>query len=108
MLSHAGRQRSASSAAPPEQLLRRHGLTPQQLFGWRRAAGRPLATGMGEHGPAFAPVIVEGTASRGNLVQAGSGMPAIEIVIGATTVRVPPGADVATLQAVLSAVKAMS
>jgi hypothetical protein len=35
-------------------------------------------------------------------------MPAIEIVIGATTVRVPPGVDVATLQAVLSAVKAMS
>jgi len=31
-----------------------------------------------------------------------------EIVIGATTVRVPPGADVATLQAVLCAVKAMS
>ena len=29
---------------------RRHGLTPQQLFGWRRAAGRPLATGVGEHG----------------------------------------------------------
>jgi hypothetical protein len=35
-------------------------------------------------------------------------MPAIEIVIGATIVRVAPGADVATLQAVLCAVKAMS
>jgi hypothetical protein len=35
-------------------------------------------------------------------------MPAIEIVIGATTVRVPPGVGVATLQAVLCAVKAMS
>jgi transposase len=86
---------------------RRHGLTPQQLFGWRRAAGRPLATGRGEHGPAFAPVIVEGAPSRASVVPP-SGMPAIEIVIGATTVRVPPGADVATLQAVLCAVKAMS
>jgi transposase len=85
---------------------RRHGMTPQQLFGWRRAAA-PVT---GEHGPAFAPVIVEGAPSRASAVppSAGSGMPAIEIVIGATIVRVPPGADVATLQAVLCAVKAMS
>ena len=84
---------------------RRHGMTPQQLFGWRRAAA-PVT---GEHRPAFAPVIVEGAPSRASVVPplAGSGS-AIEIVIGATTVRVPPGADVATLQAVLCAVKAMS
>jgi transposase len=82
---------------------RRHGLTPQQLFGWRRAA----ATGTGKLGPAFAPVIVEGAPSRLSVVQPSAGS-AIEIVIGATTVRVPPGADVATLQAVLCAVKAMS
>jgi transposase len=85
---------------------RRHGMTPQQLFGWRRAAA-PVT---GEHGPAFAPVIVEGAPSRVGVVQPshGSGMPAIEIVIGGATVRVPPGADVATLQTVLCAVKAMS
>jgi hypothetical protein len=34
------------------------------------------------------------------------GSPAIEIVIGAATVRVPPGVDTATLQVVLRAVKA--
>ena len=84
---------------------RRHGMTPQQLFGWRRAAA-PVT---GEHRPAFAPVIVEGAPSRASVVPplAGSGS-AIEIVIGAATVRVPPGADVATLQAVLCAMKAMS
>jgi transposase len=89
---------------------RRHGLTPQQLFGWRRAAGRPLAAGMGEHEPAFAPVIVERAPSRASVVQpsGASGLSVIEIVIGAATVRVPPGADVATLQTVLCAVKAMS
>jgi transposase len=89
---------------------RRHGMTPQQLFGWRRAAGRPAGTGMGEHGPAFAPVIVEGAASRASAVQPshGSVTAAIKIVIGATSVRVPPGVDVATLRAVLCAVKAMS
>jgi transposase len=85
---------------------RRHGMTPQQLFGWRRAAA-PVT---GKPGPAFAPVIVEGAPSRASVVQPshGSGMPAIEIVIGGATVRVPPGADFATLQAVLCAVKAMS
>ena len=86
---------------------RRHGLTPQQLFGWRRAAGRPAATGTGKLGPAFAPVIVEGAPSCASVVPPSAGA-AIEIVIGATIVRVAPGADVATLQAVLCAVKAMS
>src|ERR1700730_18680665 len=66
---------------------RRHGVTPQQLFGGARAAA--LVTG--EHGPAFAPGIVEGAASRASVVQPlhSSEIPAIEIVIGATTVRVP-------------------
>ncbi len=34
--------------------------------------------------------------------------PAIEIILGGVTIRVPPGADVSTLQAVLHAVRAMS
>ena len=86
---------------------RRHGLTPQQLFGWRRAAGRPAATGRGEHVPAFAPVMVEGAPPRASVAPPSAGA-ALEIVIGATTVRVAPGADFATLQAVLRAVKATS
>src|SRR5207237_9704075 len=63
---------------------RRHGLTPQQLFGWRRAA-RPLAvTGTGEVRPAFAPVIVEGATcwSWVAWLSAGSGWMAIERVLG--------------------------
>jgi len=38
----------------------------------------------------------------------GGAVPMIEIVIGAATIRVPPGADLATLQAVLRAVRAMA
>jgi hypothetical protein len=74
-----------------------------------KAAGGPLATGM-ERGSAFASVIVEGAPSCASVgtPSLGSGMPEIEIVMGATTVRVPPGADVTALQAVLCAVKAMS
>ena len=73
---------------------RRHGLTPQQLFGWRRN-GPPVDAG----GAAFAPVIVDADAACGT-------PPLIEIVIGAATVRVGPGIDAATLAKVLRAVKA--
>jgi hypothetical protein len=38
----------------------------------------------------------------------GGTVPMIEIVIGATTIRVPPGADLPTLQAVLRAVREMT
>ena len=38
----------------------------------------------------------------------GGAVPMIEIVIGAATIRVPPGADLATLQAVLRAVRAVA
>jgi transposase len=76
---------------------RRHGLTPQQLFAWRRHAQHPAGDDAG--GPAFAPVIVDaGAACR-------DGAPLIEIVIGAATVRVAPRTDAATLAAVLRAIK---
>ncbi len=85
---------------------RRHAVTPQQLFGWRRAARR-RDNGIDARGSAFAPVIVEAGPPCGSASQARSdGSPMIEIVIGAATVRVPTGIDAATLQAVLRAVKA--
>jgi transposase len=79
---------------------RRHGLTPQQLFGWRR--------GTRASKPAFAPVIVEAAppwadASGAPVVTGGSSV--IEIVAGALTVRLAPGTDAATLAMVLRAVK---
>jgi transposase len=78
---------------------RRHGLTPQQLFAWRRNAQR-RAGDAGTGGPAFTPVIVDaGAACSG-------GAPLIEIVIDAAIVRVAPGIDAAALAAVLRAVKA--
>ena len=76
---------------------RRHGLTPQQLFGWRRAA-RQAALGTGEQRLAFASVMIEASSARTGV---------IEIVIGAATVRVPAGADVTALQSVLRALKAV-
>ena len=86
---------------------RRHGLTPQQLFAWRRQAQRARA---GASRMAFAPVVLE--ASRPGAVTTpiaqghSVGSPVIEIVIGAAMVRVPSGTEFATLQVVLRAVTA--
>src|SRR5712691_9141029 len=88
---------------------RRHALTPQQLFWWRRAARQRTQGGAGARGSAFVPVIVEAArpCAEASLAPAcPGGSSVIEIVIGAATVRVPSGIDAATLQTVLRAVKA--
>jgi transposase len=92
---------SYGSGETVSAVARRHGLTPQQLFGWRRAAqGRP-ESGIAESGSAFAPVIVEAAKSGAASMVRPGGSPVIEIVIGAVTVRIRPGVDAATLTTVL-------
>jgi transposase len=97
--SHAGEESVCAVA-------RRHGLTPQQLFGWRQEARR-LAEA--ESASAFAPVMVEAAGPCSGLPitpARAAGASNIEIVIGAATVRIPPGIDAATLTTVLRAVRA--
>jgi transposase len=87
---------------------RRHGLTPQQLFGWRRQAERQAAAS-GERGVTFAPVLVDTGRACSSMPVAAEhrgGASLIEIVIGAATVRVGPGIDPVELTAVLRAVRA--
>jgi transposase len=83
---------------------RRHGLTPQQLFSWRREVQRVRA---GANRMAFAPVVLETARSCVGAEPMGCGQSvgslAIEIIIGAATVRVPPGTELAALQLVLRA-----
>jgi transposase len=102
---------SYGSGETVSAVARRHGLTPQQLFGWRRNA-QGTADGAGESGVAFAPVVVVATDPRcsdGAIARARpGGSPVIEIVIGAATVRVAPGTDATTLQTVLRTVMAAS
>jgi transposase len=85
---------------------RRHGLTPQQLFGWRRDARQRAKEEMGS---GFAPVIVEAAQPLCDVPMAPArpaGSSLIEVVIGAATVRIPSGTDAATLKTVLRAVMA--
>ena len=101
---------SYASGEDVSSVARRHGLTPQQLFGWRRDAQRCAAERSGDSadGMTFAPVLVEaGTpAKAGPTLPCGTGAGTIEIALGAATVRVGPGTDPATLTRVLRAVKA--
>lgn len=95
---------------------RRHGLTPQQLFTWRRLARKPLeAVPVVEAVPMFAPAVLdeptkpeakEPEPARASRKKSSSG--AIELEIGGAIVRIASGADAATIAAVIQAVKAQS
>ena len=104
---------SYESGEKVSAVARRHGLTPQQLFGWRREAQRRARRRAANdevalRGTTFAPVVVEEALRTEASIGPDpiGGTAAIEIVIGAATVRVAPGIDAATLTTVLRAVKA--
>ena len=82
------------------EVARRHGLRPQQVFGWRREAR--AANRFQEEGLVFAPVVLDTTPPPA----AEKELPAIEVQIGDAVVRVPAGMDSATVKAVLRAVRA--
>ena len=121
----AGRRRSWSAEATARivaesqtagasvcAVARRHGLTPQQLFTWRREA-RQRGTNAGGGAPAFVPVVLEPAATtttperprRARSTTATT--PAVEIEVAGLLVRVRPGMDVETITAVLQAVKTL-
>ena len=77
---------------------------PAVQFTWRREVQRVRA---GASRMAFAPVILEAARSCADAEPMAPGQSvgslAIEIIIGAATVRVPPGTELAALQLVLRA-----
>jgi transposase len=93
---------------------RRHGLSPQQLFGWRRQM-RESQVGLSEaDGLQFVPAVVDVASSASPVrrqrkapqCKAEPGAGTIEVEIDGVTVWVGRGADVKTVRAVLSALKA--
>jgi transposase len=83
---------------------RRHDLTPQHLWNWIRAARQGRFALPGNGVPAFVPVLPAEPEPTNELAREVS-CAAIEIVIGAVTVRVPRGAGAADVEAVLRAVR---
>jgi transposase len=93
---------------------RRHGLSPQQLFGWRRRLRESQVWPSEADGLQFVPAVVD-VASSASAVggqrkapqcKAEPGVGTIEVEIDGVTVRVGRGADAKTLMAVLRALKA--
>jgi transposase len=92
---------------------RRHGLSPQQLFTWRRQARRPAAEVAETKAPTFVPAVVDTAPSDGTVVrrkrqrthraERTSGI--IEVEIEGVTVRVGRGAEAKTVAAVLRALR---
>ena len=93
---------------------RRLGLSPQQLFGWRRKAREHATVSSPTEAPLFVPAVVEAPLperparwrdrNRTRLADRSSGI--IEVEIDGVTVRVGRGADTKTVTAVLRALKA--
>jgi len=83
------------------QIARRHGLTPQQVFTWRRQArdaSRESDASM------FVPAVIDERPASGTTATERSGC-VVEIEIGDSIVRVGRGADSETVGAVIAALK---
>jgi transposase len=107
----------AESLAPGvviSEVARRHDLRPQQLFAWRHQA-RHGRLALPAEELSFVPVITAAVARSpsafNHQVPAATSDPTagmIEVALGGTVVRVPPGADTKLLAKVLRAVKSLT
>lgn len=104
-------EETLAPGAVVSEVARRHGLTPQQVFGWRREARHERA---GTDVVAFVPALVEAAPEplapepprqRPRRRSATSG---IELEIGGVAVRVGSGASPKAIAAVIRALKAGS
>lgn len=96
-------EQTLAAGAVASEVARRHGISAQQLFGWRRAArlrGSERAAGM----PDFAPVVLEAPARE---LRPSDGA-VLEIVVGAMVARIPLTADGATLARIVRALRGAS
>ena len=108
-------EETLAPGAVVSEVARRHGLSPQQLFGWRRQARQPLEAVAGEDAPLFVPVVVDSALpvqavcrrGRGRMRQVDRTAGVIEVEIDGVTVRVGRGAEAKTVAAVLRALKAV-
>ena len=108
-------EETLAPGAVVSEVARRHGLSPQQLFGWRRAVRRP---GDVRKAPvAFVPAVVAAAADqepasrpepRGQRARRRSIASGIELVIDGVVVRVGPDAPPTAIAAVIRALKAGS
>ena len=86
---------------------RRHGLTPQQVFGWRREA-RQRSEASEDGGPSFVPAVMELPSMHRRRRQQAAPLAAIELDVGGVRVRIGAGAKASIVSAVIRALKEIS
>ncbi|HEY6358997.1 MAG TPA: transposase [Vicinamibacterales bacterium] len=97
---------SYAPGAVVSEVARRHDMSPQHLFGWRKAARAGLLTLPADEVPMFVPIVRE---ARDDGVAAAVGVTVsgvITIGIAGAVVRAERGVDLGWLRDVLRAVKA--
>jgi transposase len=107
-------EETLAPGAVVSEIARRHGLTPQQLFGWRRQVRQSASVAADREAPRFVPAVVDRpTPSRPVRRRRGRqrgrhpdlGVSVIEVEIDGVTIRVGRGAEPKTVAAVLRALK---
>jgi len=107
-------EETLAAGAVVSEVARRHGLSPQQLFGWRRQARQSIVPSTDTQVPRFVPAVIEAELpeaavrrrSRSPMRQADRSCGIIEIELEGVTVRVGRGANAKTVATVLRALKA--
>ena len=95
---------SYAPGAVASEVARRHEITPQHLFAWRKAARAGRLTLPAEETPIFVPVV---TTTREAVAGASANRPgSIVIEIAGAVVRAEKGVDLGWLRDVLRSVKA--
>jgi transposase len=106
-------EETLAPGAVVSDVARRHGLTPQQVFTWRRQARQSTLVSTNSEAPKFVPAVVEtalpsrpARKRRRRMHQVDRTSGSIEVEIEGVTVRIGHGADAKTIAAVLRALRA--
>jgi transposase len=94
-------EKATAPGAVVSEVARRNGMAPQHLFTWLRQAKREAAASS----LAFTPVVVAPDPAQPAPVPCREAL--IEVAVGSAVIRVPPGADAATLALVLQTLKSL-
>jgi transposase len=97
---------SYAPGAVVSEVARRHGISPQHLFAWRKAAHSGVLSLPADEAPLFVPVVTERRSAGVAEEAATRNATTISIEIGDAVVRAAAGVDPAWLRDVLRAVRA--
>jgi len=100
-------EETLAPGAVASEVARRHGISPQQLFGWRRAARR-RAMESASSAAGFVPVMLEAPAEPMGPPEAMLPGALLEIAVGGMVARMPLATDGSTLARIVRALKGAS